>query len=291
MSDSNPDLKRTRSDGTRPSVTEGERSSSPTPTPTPTPVQGRYPVSAASAPARAEVPAQSDSARIGWVFVGAGVLIALVLSGVVLSGTRGAARRLAERASEARPEVAIASQAEVDYCTPQFKEVLKRVLHACGLEGATSRHGCAPSDVKSFASISDDDFNALFTPLRERGAVLLFDNAEDTLDEASQRLLDEKYADRRGARYFFAVARASKSGNQSKNRALSHRRANSVKFHVAQTAADPDLDKKFGQLWLGNEFAQLNKTFCDWPNSRPDQKCSLEAINRSVFVSWVDCRL
>lgn len=289
MSDSNPDLKRTRADGTRLPAAEEE----PDRSPAPSPVQGRYPVGPGTQEPRKSTPppVREESARVGWIFVGVGIVVALGLSALVLSGTRGAARRLAERAIDSRPEVAIASQAEVGYCTPQFKEVLKRVLHACGLEGATSRHGCAPSDVKSFASISDDDFNALFTPLRERGAVLLFDNAEDTLDAASERLLEEKFTDRRGARYFFAVARASKSGNQAKNRALSHRRANSVKFHVAKAAGDPDLDKKFGQLWLGNEFAQLNKTFCDWPNSRPDQACSLEAINRSVFVSWVDCRL
>lgn len=291
MSEPEHRLERTLSDGTR---LESEKPPAPAqgkyPASDPPPAQGRYPVSDASVVTRA--PSRGGEGKpLGWIFVGVGLVVALALVGLVLSGTRGAARRLAERDTASRPEVAIASQAEVDYCTPQFKEVLKRVLHACGLEGASGRHGCAPSDVKSFASISDDDFNALFTPLRDRGAVLLFDNNEDTLDPAAAALLDEKFTDRRGARYFFAVARASKSGNQAKNRALSHRRANSVKFHLEQGASDPDLDRKFGQLWLGNEFAQLNKAFCDWPNSRPEQKCSLEAINRSVFVSWVDCRL
>ena len=54
---------------------------------------------------------------------------------------------------------------------------------------------------------------------------------------------------------------------------------------------DPDLDKQVGLLWLGNEFAQLSKDWCDWPNSRAGKKCDPEAINRSAFVSWVDCRL
>jgi hypothetical protein len=44
-------------------------------------------------------------------------------------------------------------------------------------------------------------------------------------------------------------------------------------------------------LWLGNEFAQLSTSYCDWTTSRPDEKCDDEAINRSAFVSWVDCRL
>ncbi|MCA9641491.1 MAG: hypothetical protein KC492_12385, partial [Myxococcales bacterium] len=103
---------------------------------------------------------------------------------------------------------------------------------------------------------------------------------------------DEKWFERKGARYFFVVARASKTGTQSANRALSHRRANSVMFHIKQTAKDdPEVDKKVGLLWLGNEFAQFSKSYCAWNNSRPDKKCDEDAINRSAFVSWVDCRL
>lgn len=252
----------------------------------------RYAV-ATEEPAPPPVSSDPNRSRVGaavWGFAGLGAALVLAFSALVARATSQAQVRLVE-ATAAPPAVATAEQAEVQYCTPQFKEVLKRVLHACGLEGGASRHGCAPSDVKSFASISDDDFNALFTPLKDRGAVLLFDNNSDALDESSARLLDERFTDRRGARYFFAVARASKSGNQAKNRALSHRRANSVKFHLEAAAADPDLDKKLGQLWLGNEFAQLSQSFCDWPSSRPEQKCTNESINRSVFVSWVDCRL
>jgi outer membrane protein OmpA-like peptidoglycan-associated protein len=248
-------------------------------------------VATSGAPPERKLPPSGSSFGSPWLFVGLGVGIAAALSAVVASATRSAADRVAIAAEADRPAVAIADQAEVSYCTPEFKRVLERVLHACGLEGGNSRHGCQPSDVKSFASISDEDFNALFTPLKERGAVLLFDNNSEELDATAKQLLDEKFADRRGARYFFAVARASKSGNQAKNRALSHRRANSVKFHVAEVTQDPDLDRKFGQLWLGNEFAQLSTNFCSWPSSRPDQKCSSESVNRSVFVSWVDCRL
>ena len=43
------------------------------------------------------------------------------------------------------------------------------------------RHPTA--DVKTFASISDADFNELFTPLKERGAVILFDEGMQDLDE------------------------------------------------------------------------------------------------------------
>ncbi len=230
-------------------------------------------------------------AALPFLFAIAGGAVVLALAGLVASATSSAGKRLLAPQAEDAPQVAIADQAEVGYCTPQFKEVLKRVLHACGLEGGSNRRGCKPSDVKSFASISDDDFNALFKPLKERGAVLLFDNGVDELDDQAKQLLEDRFLDRKGARYFFAVARASKVGSQAKNRALSHRRANSVKFHVQSVLPDPDLDKKFGQLWLGDEFAQLSKEFCSWPNSRPNDKCDAEAVNRSVFVSWVDCRL
>jgi outer membrane protein OmpA-like peptidoglycan-associated protein len=202
----------------------------------------------------------------------------------------GAAERLSTPEAE-KPKVAVADQSEVGYCTPQFKQVLERVLHSCGLAEGDSRRGCQPADVKTFASISDEDFNALFTPLKNRGAVVMFDEGEDKLDDQAKKLLEDKWFARRGARYFFVVARASKSGNQAKNRALSHRRANSVMFHLNEVANDPEIESKVGLLWLGNEFAQLSKDYCSWPSSRGDLKCDEEAINRSAFVSWVDCRL
>jgi len=225
-----------------------------------------------------------------------GVLSGLLLTAgsalAVRSWTSTATQHLTEPEKE-KPKVAIADQAEVAYCTPQFKQVLERVLHACGLaaEGEGARRGCKPADVKTFASISDDDFNALFTPLKDRGGVVMFDEGRDDLDDKAKKLLEERWYARKGARYFFVVARASKTGSQSKNNALSHRRANSVMFFLKQLSNDPDIEQKVGLLWLGNEFAQLSKEYCTWPNSRADEKCDEEAINRSAFVSWVDCRL
>ena len=84
---------------------------------------------------------------------------------------------------------------------------------------------------------------------------------------------------------------ADDSGSEGAQVALSQKRANSVMFHLNGVANDPELDKKVGLLWLGNEFAQLSKSYCSWTTSRPDEKCDDEAINRSAFVSWVDCRL
>jgi len=229
-------------------------------------------------------------AMAGMIGAGAGVVLLLAATLGVKSWVGSATDRL-EHPAETKAKVAIADQAEVAYCTPRFKEVLERVLHSCGLAQDETRRGCKPADVKTFASISDSDFNELFTPLKDRGAVILFDEGMQDLDDGAKKLLDDKWFQRKGARYFFVVARASKSGNQAKNRALSHRRANSVMFDLTSVANDPEIDKKVGLLWLGNEFAQLSKDYCSWPTSRANEKCDEEAINRSAFVSWVDCRL
>jgi len=241
-------------------------------------------------PPPAAGPAVSKLPAAGLAGLASGAVFVLGAVLAVRLWVSSAAERLTTPEAE-KPKVAVADQSEVGYCTPQFKQVLERVLHSCGLAEGDSRRGCQPADVKTFASISDEDFNALFTPLKDRGAVVMFDEGEDKLDEQAKKLLEDKWFARRGARYFFVVARASKSGNQAKNRALSHRRANSVMFHLNEVANDPEIESKVGLLWLGNEFAQLSKDYCSWPSSRPDLKCDEEAINRSAFVSWVDCRL
>lgn len=217
----------------------------------------------------------------------------LVASGITVHRqVEAAGQRLKTgAAAAAKPAVAIADDAEAPYCTPAFKTVLQRVLNACGLVGTESRRGCQPADVKALASISDDDFNALFTPLRNRGGVVMFDDGSEKLDEEGRKMVEEMWLDRRGARYFFIVARASKTGTPEFNRVLSHKRANSVLFDIADRTKDPELDKKVGMLWLGNEFAQLGAEYCQWNISRKNKACTAEAINRSAFISWVDCRL
>jgi len=223
------------------------------------------------------------------IVAGCFLLVASVFT--VQGEVNASAKRLKTGIAEAaKPKVAIANDAEAPYCTPAFKQVLQRVLNACGLVGQDSRRGCQPADVKTLASISDDDFNALFTPLKSRGAVIMFDDASEKIDDDAKKLIEERWLDRKGARYFFIVARASKTGTAEYNRALSHKRANSVLFLLGDRFHDPDLDKEVGMLWLGNEFAQLGQEYCQWPVSRAG-KCSAEAINRSAFVSWVDCQL
>ena len=221
--------------------------------------------------------------------VAAGVVTLLVTTLIVRGSVEAARARLASAAAPSK--VAVAANAEDAYCTPRFKEVLERVLHSCGLAEGEARRGCKPADVKTFASISGQDFNELFAPLRKRGAVVLFDTGKEDLDEGAQKILEERWLDRKGARYFFVVGRASKTGSVETNRALSHRRANSIQFYIKEKFADSELDKRLGLLWLGNEFAQLDKDFCNWETSRAGGKCDDESINRSAFVSWVDCRL
>ena len=237
----------------------------------------------------------SDSAKSGVLPALGGVGLGVVLLGAMLFSVQTAVKSAGERlrTPEAnKPAVAIADHAEAPYCTPQFKQVLERVLHSCGLMEAGSRRGCQPADVKTFASISDSDFNALFRPLKERGGMILFDTGSETLDEGAQKLVEDRYTDRKGARYFLVVARASKTGGAAKNQALSHRRANSVLMHIKDYSHEPDVERKVGLLWLGSEYAQLDpKEFCEWTNSRSTTKCDDDAVNRSAFASWVDCRL
>jgi outer membrane protein OmpA-like peptidoglycan-associated protein len=232
--------------------------------------------------------------KLSWVLgLVVGLFLFVGVLGFVHSEVRSANQRLTNPpAKDTTQAAAVADHTEAPYCTPQFKEVLQRVLNACGLVGQESRRGCQPADVKTFASISDADFNALFNPLEQRGAIIMFDDNAEKLDDGAKKLLRERWEDRRGARYFFIVARASKTGTAEANRSLSHKRANSVQFFLQEETKDPDLEKQVGMLWLGSEFAQLPKDYCEhWTNSRAGKPCNAEAVNRSAFVSWVDCRL
>jgi outer membrane protein OmpA-like peptidoglycan-associated protein len=216
----------------------------------------------------------------------------LVVSGIAAIHVSAAGKRLAAGPAHEEPRAAVADHAELAYCTPPFKQVLQRVLSSCGLLSSGGRRSCQPSELQSIASISGADFNALFAPLEDRGAVLLFDKESSDLDDAAKRLLDERWDDRRGARYFLVVARASPTGSARYNQELSHKRANSILFHLQERERDdPEIERRVGLLWLGEEFAQLGTGFCGWTTSRPETRCTTESINRSAFVSWVDCRL
>lgn len=204
--------------------------------------------------------------------------------------TRAAAVRLAGSQSQT-PEIATASASDVGYCTGELKLILRRVLTSCGLAASSGKRGCQPLQARQVAAMSGGDFNALFSPLAERAAILEFDKDAAELDLAAADLLEKAFADRRGASYFFVVSRASPEGSATYNRGLSQRRGEAVLAHLKGKFQDPDLDQEVGLLWLGEEFAQLDQQFCQWRRSRGDGECTPADLNRSAFIAWIDCRL
>jgi outer membrane protein OmpA-like peptidoglycan-associated protein len=221
----------------------------------------------------------------------AGLLLPL---GLVTSWQGQAHARLLEaeasEAADATPTVATAAEADEQYCTPQLRTILRRVLTSCGLIGGSGR-GCQPVEARSVATMQGEDFNALFLPMQGRGGILQFDQASSDLDASDLQLIDRVFADRRGASYFFVVSRASPEGSTELNRELSRARAEAVMGHLRQTFHDPELDQQVGLLWLGEEYAQLDPTFCEWERSGEAGACEPADLNRSAFVAWIDCRL
>ena len=223
-----------------------------------------------------------------------GVLL-LVAPGLVLAWELSARSRLAElersATTDEAPKVAIASSAQEDYCSVELQRVLRRVLTSCGLLSSGEVRGCQPVEAKSVATVSGDDFNALFLPLAERAGILQFESGKTELDPDDKTLLDKVFADQRGGSYFFVVSRASPEGDELFNRKLSQQRGEAVLGHLRSTFQDPDLDREVGLLWLGEEFAQLDDQFCGWSRSGDAEECGSNELNRSAFVAWIDCRL
>jgi outer membrane protein OmpA-like peptidoglycan-associated protein len=203
---------------------------------------------------------------------------------------RGRLEELEAKPVDPTAQAAIAQAADAGYCSPELKKVLRRVLQSCGLMSDGEVRGCQPLEAKSVATVSGGDFNALFLPLAERAAILEFDSGKTELDEADTALLDKVFADQGGGSYFFVVSRASPDGDAVLNRELSQKRGEAVLTHLRQTFDDPNLDQEVGLLWLGEEFAQLDQTFCTWKRSG-DPECNPTDLNRSAFVAWIDCRL
>ncbi len=220
-----------------------------------------------------------------------GLLVPTFLIG---SWQSSAAARLveAEAEAEANPDdaPAIAAEADEAYCTPALRQILRRVLTSCGLIGGSGR-GCQPVEARSVATMDDDDFNRLFVPMRERGGIVQFVQSDAALDASDIAMVDRVFSDRRGASYFFVVARASPEGSETINRELSRGRAEAVMNHLEETFHDPALSEQVGLLWLGEEYAQLDPSFCEWTRSGESGACTPEDLNRSAFVAWIDCRL
>lgn len=223
--------------------------------------------------------------------------IALLICGlgpvlcVVLWVRAADARLTAEAAAGKTDEVAVASASDAGYCSVELKRILRRVLQSCGLIGKGGLRGCKPLEAKNVATVNGRDFNALFKPMKERGGIIQYDVEGSTLDAEDIQLIDAVFSEQRGASYFFVVARASPDGEVAYNRQLSQARAEAVLTHLREKFQDPDLDREVGLLWLGEEYAQLDREFCDWRRSDAKSKCDPWTINRGAFISWIDCQL
>lgn len=218
-----------------------------------------------------------------------GFLVCLLIPAVLVIVWLNRAQKELNAASGAASEVAIASAAEDEYCSPGLKKVLRRVAGACGLIEGGGR-GCKPTDAKTVAALSGNDFNTLFVPLSHRASIVQFDAEVTDLDDGGKSLIEEAWSAQRGASFFFVVARASPDGNQAFNQQLSQERAEAVLNHLSQKFNDPDLKREVGLLWLGEEYAQLSEEFCNWRRSR-EGECGTKDINRSAFVAWIDCAI
>jgi outer membrane protein OmpA-like peptidoglycan-associated protein len=214
----------------------------------------------------------------------------LILVAVWLSSASERAQAARAKETEAS-DTAVAAAADEGYCTAELKLILKRVLTSCGLIKEGQKRGCQPLQAKTVAAMSGGDFNALFKPMANRAAIIQFDLDKADLDDGAIKLLDGKFSDQAGASYFLVVARASPEGSAVHNSELSERRANAVLDYLKAKYRDPDLEQEVGLLWLGEEFAQLDQEFCHWKRSHQEAVCGTNELNRSAFITWVDCRL
>jgi outer membrane protein OmpA-like peptidoglycan-associated protein len=220
------------------------------------------------------------------------ILAVLLLIPAIATGVwiNSAEARLVELSAKPGEGPAVAAASDVEYCNPELKRILRRVLMSCGLVGGEAARGCQPVQAKNVATLSGDDFNALFRPMKDRGGIIQYDKDKAELDPADLSLVDQVFSDQRGASWFFVVSRSSPEGSVQHNRELSKARAEAVMAHLRERFKDPDLDKEVGMLWLGEEFAQLATEFCSWKRSSTGS-CTSDDINRSAFVAWIDCQL
>jgi outer membrane protein OmpA-like peptidoglycan-associated protein len=226
-------------------------------------------------------------ARVGVVAIALALPVVLVATWI-----HSASTRLAEAsAAPSSEQAAVAAASDVAYCSPELKRILRRVLMSCGLVGGNAARGCQPVQAKNVATMSGPDFNALFKPMKDRGGIVQFELDKSELDANALAMIDQVFADQRGASWFFVVARSSPEGTVEHNRDLSRARAEAVMNHLKEHFNDPDLLKEVGMLWLGKEYAQLETEFCQWKRSATGTSCTSEEINRSAFVAWIDCQL
>ena len=126
--------------------------------------------------------------------------VLLVLAPILAVSSAKDRLREAEQAEQASPtQVAVAAEANEAYCTPELKQILRRVLASCGLLGASGGRGCQPLEAKNVATMSGNDFNALFLPMKGRGGIVQFELNSAALDPGDLQLTDKVFAERAGA--------------------------------------------------------------------------------------------
>ena len=129
------------------------------------------------------------------------------------------------------------------------------------------------------------DFNALFLPMKDRGGIVQYDKEGNALDPTDQALVEQLFADRRGASYFFVVARSSPEGGGAvQPRPVPRARRGRADAPAATRSRIRIWQQQVGLLWLGEEFAQLEANFCDW--RRSGDRRSVSPKTSTAAPSW-----
>src|SRR6476469_5638047 len=118
--------------------------------------------------------------------------IPAAVTGKWISSAENRLQEMTATPAEAPP---VAAAADVGYCSPELKKILRRVLMSCGLVGGGAARGCQPVQAKNVATMSGTDFNALFRPMKDRGGIVQFDLDKSELDPADTALVDQVFAD------------------------------------------------------------------------------------------------
>src|SRR5687768_15300438 len=107
--------------------------------------------------------------------IGALVVLCAIPAAMTGKWISSAETRLEEMQATPAEAPPVAAAADVGYCSPELKKILRRVLMSCGLVGGEAARGCQPVQAKNVATMSGTDFNALFRPMKERGGIVQFD--------------------------------------------------------------------------------------------------------------------
>ena len=114
----------------------------------------------------------------------AATLLLLLPTALAFGWVRQANHRMVEQAAAAaaEPQAAVAQNANAGYCTPELKQILRRVLQSCGLLQSGGVRGCQPADAAQVAALSGGDFNASTAVLRSPWPLTMMDTVGASSD-------------------------------------------------------------------------------------------------------------